>query len=115
MYALLLLFIAVAMCAYSISLSILAIKIMLFSVSFLLFIGSIIIFSKYTKKIEKIEKAIKYYEKKGLDVEYLKYFLIDPCSILVLKYILFQINETKSFKRIKEKAVNFYISEKVKI
>lgn len=93
----------------------LPLKIILSFVSLFFLTGSVIIFSKYKIKLKKIEKAIKYYNNYGLDIDYLKYFLIDPCSILVLKYILIQVNERNALVYIKKNAINFNLSEETKI
>lgn len=115
LYALLLFFTAVAMLLILFLLNGIYLKIIICFIALFFLTGSIIIFSKYTEKLEKIKKAINHYNKYGLDVEYFKYFLIDPCSILVLRYILFQVNEKGAIVKIKKNAINFNISEQIKI
>jgi len=107
-YSILLQLIAVVVFIFSLLLNSILIRIFFVSLSLILFFGSIFILAKYQEKKIKINKAIKFYYQNGLIVDYFKYFLVDPCSILVLKYILKIIHQENSFVKIKREGINYY-------
>lgn len=107
-YSILLQVIAVVVFLLSIVLKQIVIGVLLVIVSLLLILSSFFVFSKYNEKVIKINKAINFYYKEGLVIDYFKYFLVDPCSVLVLKYILKIIHQEKYFLQIKKEGNNYY-------
>ena len=107
-YSILLLLVAVGLGILSVTVNGVYLGIAIAGFAALLLTGSVVIFSKYSSKLSKIAKARQYYRQHGVDPNYLRYFLVDPCTTLVLKYLLHSVNESGEFKRIKSLGQEYY-------
>jgi len=65
--------------------------------------SSVRIFLEYDEKMIKIKQGINYYYENKLDNRYYKYFLLSPCSKIMLRYILKQVDRMSYYRYLKKK------------